>query len=89
VSTKLHRGFYPGASGELGAAKMIKLLPNTSLEVALGGHWIFAERDEQFPSGLNSFLAFVDLRAGLHYHFDPKLRFKSSDSGGSAGGAAK
>jgi hypothetical protein len=89
VSKKLHRGFYPGASGELGASRALKGLPGTELEFSLGGHWIFAERDEQFPSGFNSFLSFLDARVGLHYTFDPKLRFRRSDSGGAAGSAPR
>lgn len=82
VTKKLHQGFYPGASGEIGMARMLKGLPNTSLEFSLGGHWIMAERDEQFPSGFNSFLAFVDFKAGLNFHFDPRTRYRSDRAAG-------
>lgn len=85
ATKKLHRGFYPGASGEIGTARMLQTLPNTSIEFALGSHWVFATREEQFPSGFNSSLAYVDLRVGLNYHFDPKVRFKKPAP---AGGAA-
>jgi len=66
-----HSGFYGGVCGELGVAKALHSLPSVSLEAALDGHWIFAERDEQFPSGFNSFIFLMEAKVGANYHFDP------------------
>jgi hypothetical protein len=66
----LHRGLYPGVSGEVGAALFLKDRPNLALEWAAGGDWIFAERDEQFPGGFNSFLLMTHVRFGASYYFD-------------------
>jgi hypothetical protein len=71
VTDKLHRGFYPGLTGELGLARRLPLIPWTTWEFSLAGHWIFAQRDEQFPSGLNSTLFLVDAKFGVNFHWDP------------------
>ena len=34
-------------------------------------HLVFAQRNEQFPSGYNSNLMATELRLGLNYYFDP------------------
>jgi hypothetical protein len=70
VSKKLHRGFYPGASVQLGAEHFLKSLPSTAIEVSAAGHWTFADRPEQFPSGFNSALLATELRVGANYYFD-------------------
>lgn len=67
----LHRGFYAGASGQLGVEYFLKQLPNTSVEFAIGGDLAFARRDEQFVSGLNSSVMAVGARIGGNFYFDP------------------
>jgi hypothetical protein len=69
VTLDLHRGVYPGVSGQLGAERFFAALPSTSIELGVAGHWVFAERDEQFPSGYNSFLATVEATLGVNYYF--------------------
>jgi hypothetical protein len=70
VSFKLHRGLYPGVTGEIGFERFMKVLPSTSLELTVATHWVFAERDEQFPMGYNSFLAATEVRLGGNFYFD-------------------
>lgn len=65
----LHRGVYMGVSGELGAERFLTALPSTSIELGVTGHWIFAERDEQFPNGYNSFLGVVAAHIGVNYYY--------------------
>ena len=65
----LHRGLYPGVSGQIGAERFFAALPSTSVEVGVAGHWVFAQRDEQFPGGYNSFLATVEATVGVNYYF--------------------
>jgi hypothetical protein len=69
-TTKIHRGLYPGVTGEIGAERFLKVLPSTSIEVNLASHFVFAVRDEQFPSGFNSNLAAAALRVGTNYYFN-------------------
>jgi len=71
VSLKLHRGIYPGASAQIGAERFLKALPSTSIEITLDGHYVLAQRDEQFPSGFNDKLMAVGLRVGGNYYFSP------------------
>jgi hypothetical protein len=71
VSTKRHSGTYSGLDAEIGSEYFLQSLSTVSLEYSAGGHWIFAERDEQFPSGYNSFIGYFDLRFGANYHFSP------------------
>jgi hypothetical protein len=71
-----HSGFYPGMSGEIGAARMLRSLPSVSLEGTIDGHWVFAERDDQFPSGFNSYLYAMEAKFGASYHFDTSRFFK-------------
>ena len=87
VSKKLHKGFYPGASFEVGAERYLKSLPSVTLEFAASGHYVMAQRDEQFPSGFNSALSWAELRFGANYYFDPVKRFAKKDK--SAGPAKK
>jgi hypothetical protein len=68
-----HKGFYPGVSGQIGVERFLTAMPSTSIEVSAAAHWAFAERDDQFPSGYNSALLGVELRAGANYYFDPAL----------------
>lgn len=79
VSLARHRGWYPGASGEIGAARYLKSLPSVSLEGTLDAHWAFSTRNEQFPSGFNAHVFAAGLRVGANYHFDPR-RFGSKSS---------
>jgi hypothetical protein len=71
VSHKLHRGLYPGVTGQLGVERFLKSLPSTSVEIALEGHAAFAKRDAQFPSGWNSGLTNIGVRIGGNYYFKP------------------
>lgn len=70
VSFRAHRGLYAGASGEVGVERFLKALPSTSLELTVAAHWVFAQRDEQFPVGYNSTLAAGEIRLGGNYYFD-------------------
>jgi len=71
VSRRLHRGFYPGVSGEIGAEHFLKALQSVSLEFTAASHLVFAERDEQFPLGFNSNVWTSELRFGANYYFTP------------------
>ena len=70
ASLKLHRGVYPGVSAELGVAHFLKEHANIAIEAAVGGDWIFALREKQFPSGFDSFLLVSHVRVGTSYYFD-------------------
>jgi hypothetical protein len=84
VTLKLHRGLYAGASGQLGAERFLKGLPSTSIEVSMAGHLAFAERNDQFPSGLNSNLFALEWRAGVNYYF-PLPRERAAAEGAKPG----
>jgi hypothetical protein len=71
VTFRLHRGVYPGATAQVGIERFLKSLPNTSVEVTADWHWVFAERNDQFPSGFNSSLLGMGIRVGGNYYFDP------------------
>ena len=77
-SLRLHRGLYPGVSGELGAEIFLKSLPSTSVELSIGGDMAFAQRDEQFPLGFNSNVLAVGARIGGNYYFSPGERKKET-----------
>lgn len=79
VSLKRHVGWYPGVSGEIGAARHLQSLPSVSLEASLDAHWAFSTREEQFPSGFNAHVLAMGLKVGANYHFDSR-RFLSSKS---------
>ena len=66
----LHRGFYPGVSGQLGAERFLTTLQSTAIEASAAGHWAFADRPEQFPSGFNSAILGIELRIGVNYYFN-------------------
>lgn len=70
-SLRLHTGFYPGLTGEIGAEHFLKTLSAVSLEFTLASHLVFAERDEQFPLGYNSNVWTSELRFGANYYFTP------------------
>jgi len=80
VSRRLHKGFYPGFTGEIGAERFLKGMPSVSLEFAAASHLVFAQRDEQFPSGFNSNVWTSELRFGANYYFNPRARKKSGES---------
>ena len=71
VSHKLHNGFYPGLTADFGAEHFLKTMPAVSIEFSTATHLIFAQRDEQFPSGWNSNVWSLDLRFGANYYFNP------------------
>jgi hypothetical protein len=79
VTYHLHRGLYWGVTAEVGAEHFLKSLNATSIEVTLDTHYIQAKRDDQFPSGFNSSVIPVGLRAGVNYYFD--LHFKAKAQG--------
>jgi hypothetical protein len=72
VSKVLHQGFYPGVSAQLGAERFLKALPSTAIEISIAGHWVSADRPEQFILGFNSSLLGVEGRVGANYYFDIK-----------------
>lgn len=82
VSKKLHRGFYPGATAQVGVEYFLKSQPKVSLELAAASHIILAQRDEQFPSGFNSNVWTSEARFGANYHFDPKALRKPAGKTG-------
>ena len=84
LSLRLHRGIYPGAVFEIGAERFLKSLSTTSIEVTAEGHYIFAKRDDQFPSGYDSTLMPVSLRLGVNYYFD-LARFRKAAPAGLPG----
>lgn len=74
-----HRGFYPGASGQIGVERFLTSLTSTAIEVSLAGHWAFADRPDQFPLGFNSSVLGVEVRVGASYYFD-MARFQKKKS---------
>ena len=82
VTLRVHRGVYPGASGEFGVEYFLKQMPSTSIEVSVGGDLAFATRDDQFVSGLNSNLLAVGARIGATYYFTPGERKKEPEPPG-------
>lgn len=74
ISLKLHRGLYPGMSGELGIERFLKALPNVSLEATAQSNLALAQRHEQFPSGLDSNVMATEFRIGGNYYFTPGPR---------------
>jgi hypothetical protein len=76
-SRKLHSGFYPGATAEFGVERYLKSLSAVSLELTLATHFVFAQRDEQFPLGFNSNVWTSELRFGANYSFNPRAAKKS------------
>jgi len=81
LSLRLHRGIYPGAVFEIGGERFFKSLSSTSVEVTAEGHYVFAKRDDQFPSGYNGTLTPVSLRIGANYYFD-LARFRKAPAAG-------
>jgi len=80
VSFRRHQGVYPGVTGQLGVERFLKALPSTSLELTTATHWVFCQRDEQFPSGYNSFLAVTEFRIGGNFYFDTsRLKRKTQE----------
>ena len=69
VTKDLHQGQYLGAVAEIGAEHFFKELDNTSLEYTVGYQTVFAKRDDQFPSGFNGSLSFLEVSVGAHYYF--------------------
>jgi hypothetical protein len=70
VTYEKHQKIHGGLSGEFGAERFIKHLPSTSVEATLVTHWVFAQDDQAFPSGYNSFIAVTELKIGANYYFD-------------------
>jgi hypothetical protein len=74
VSLKLHRGLYPGGSGEIGIEHFMKDLPNVSLEATVAGHLAMTQRPSQFVSGINTNVMATEFRVGGNYYFTPGPR---------------
>jgi hypothetical protein len=70
VTFVLHQKVHPGVTGEFGVERFLKQLPSTSVEATTVTHWVFAQDDEAYPSGYNSFLAATEIRIGANYYFD-------------------
>jgi hypothetical protein len=70
VTFSRHQGVYAGFTGEIGVERFTRALPSTSVEACVVTHWVFAQRDEQFVSGYNSFIAATEIRIGANYYFD-------------------
>lgn len=86
VTFDLHRGLYWGVGGQIGAERFFTSLPSTSFELGVAGQWVFADREEQFPSGYNSFLATVEATVGVNYYFNlPTTKPKTALPPGSGG----
>ncbi len=78
ITERLHNGFYPGITGEIGGERFLKAMPSVSLEWTAASHLVFAERDEQFPSGWNSNVWTFEVRMGANYWFNPGVPKKGS-----------
>lgn len=70
-----HRKTHWGVTGEVGVERFVRSMPSTSVEACIATHWVFAEDNEAYPSGYNSFLAATEIRVGANYYFDMS-RFK-------------
>ena len=70
ISFVPHRKLHPGVTGEIGVERFIKSMPSTSVEACVATHWVFAQDDEAYPAGYNSFLAATEIRIGANYYFD-------------------
>jgi hypothetical protein len=70
VTYEKHEKIHGGLTGELGAERFVKHLPSTSVEATVVTHWVFAQDDQAFPSGYNSFIAVTELKVGANYYFD-------------------
>ena len=70
VTLVRHIGLYPGVTGEVGVERFLSSMSSTSVEACVATHWVFAQKDEDFPSGYNSLLAATEIRIGANYYFD-------------------
>ncbi len=70
ASHRRHRGEYLGVAAELGAERFLRGLTTTSIEGTLDGHYVFAQRVQQFPSGYDSKLLAIEGRLSVNYYFD-------------------
>jgi hypothetical protein len=69
VTFRFHRGFYAGATAQLGVERFMTSMPSVSLEFAITSHLVLAQRDKLFPSGFNSNLTATEGRIGINYYF--------------------
>ena len=70
-SLRQHRNVFWGGTLEFGAERFLKAINTTSVELSWTNHLIFAQRDDQFPSGFNSNMMAMEWRIGVNYYFDP------------------
>ena len=70
VTFERHSKIYPGAAAEIGSERFLKSLPNTSIEMAAGMHFVLSDDGKVYPSAFNSNLGMVELRLGANYYFD-------------------
>ena len=69
ITFSTHKGIYPGLTGQLGAEKFVGSTGSTSVELTIDSHLVFAQKDDQFPSGFNSNALATEVRIGLNYYF--------------------
>jgi hypothetical protein len=66
----LHRKIHPGLTVELGTERFLRQLQSTSIEAKVATHWVFAQDDQDYPTGYNNSLGATELRIGANYYFD-------------------
>ena len=77
TTKRLHAGYYPGASGELGVEYFLKSQPAVSIEFTTASHLAMATRDEQFPAGFDNSVWTLEARIGANYYFHPGVPRKA------------
>jgi len=80
ASFVVHRGLYPGFTGEFGVEHFVRQLPSTSVEACVTTHYVFAKDEKKFPAGYNGNVGVTEIRIGANYYFDMgRLRRKSTE----------
>ena len=69
-----------------GMERFFKVLPSTSVEFSIIGHYVSAVRDDQFATGWNSNLGAAGIRVGANYYFDLERAKKAQELPASGGG---
>ncbi|MFI5054680.1 MAG: hypothetical protein ACHQDE_09985, partial [Acidimicrobiia bacterium] len=78
VTLEEHENVFWGATGEFGMEHFARTLPNTSFEVNVATHVVFATDDTKFPSGFSGLLGALAIRMGANYYFDTALLKKKT-----------
>lgn len=79
ISFVEHQKIHPGVTAEVGVERFVKGMASTSVEACVVTHWVFAEDDQDFPSGYSDMLAATELRIGANYYFDMSRLKKKPD----------